>query len=74
MQYSYWGNTKIGKCAMCGNVTAKRVMDQFLCPNCIELHGCYFVFGAKTAERILCYTRIAKLKLRQLLRSLIWWR
>jgi len=74
MRHSYWGTTKIGRCSMCGSITAKTVMDQFLCPVCIERYGCQFVLGAKTAERILCYTRLAKLRVKRILRSFLWWR
>ena len=66
--------TKVDRCSMCGKMTSKLVAGHFLCPACCELHGASFAFGAKAAEKILCYYRIAKSKLRGKLKSLLWWR
>lgn len=62
--------TKVDRCSMCGKMTSKLVAGHFLCPACCELHGASFAIGAKTVERILCWSRLAKLKLK----SLLWWR
>ncbi len=66
--------TKVDRCSMCGKMTSKLVAGHFLCPACCELHGVSFAFGAKTVERLLCYARIAKINLRSLFKSLLWWR
>jgi hypothetical protein len=64
---------QLGHCSICGKLTTKCAAGHFLCPACIEAHGAAFTFGAKTMERILCRTRLAKIKLRDIVKNIKWW-
>lgn len=66
------GVIEVDRCSMCGKLTAMVVVGRFLCPSCCELHGASFVWGAKTMERVLCYSRLTRLKVRRFLKS-FWW-